>query len=233
MTVARFATPAAAAEAAAAAVAAAARAAVAARGVFHLALSGGRSVVPLHRRLAAGGLGVPWAATHVWFADERAVPPGDPASNLRAVRETLLDALGLAPGGVHPMDGARDDLAAAARDYAAALPEPLDLVVLGVGEDGHVASLFPGSAQAADDAARVAAVTGAPKPPARRLTLGPAALRAARGVIVMASGAEKAAAVAAALAPHGDARAVPARLVRERSWFVDAAAAARLGPAPP
>jgi 6-phosphogluconolactonase len=222
--------PGAVAAAAAERVAACARDAVAARGAFHVALSGGRTTEPLHRLLAADPwrARVPWAETQVWFADERAVPPDDPASNLRMARETLLDPVGLGAERIHALDGARDDLEAAARDYAASLPSALDLIVLGVGEDGHVASLFPGSPLLAEAARRAAAVTDSPKPPARRVTLTPASLAAARRVLVLATGPAKRDAVAAALAPAGDVRATPARLVRGREWLVDRAAAAAI-----
>jgi 6-phosphogluconolactonase len=203
---------------------------VAARGRFDLAVSGGRTPAGLFARLTAD----PWRAafdvarTHVWFADERAVPPDHPDSNYRMVRETLLAPLGIPESHAHRMRGEMADLVAAADAYAATLPERLDLVVLGIGEDGHTASLFPGSPLVAELVRRVAAVFDAPKPPPRRLTLTPPALRAARGVMMLAEGPAKADAVAAALAGTGETGAVPARLVRERDWYLDPAAAARL-----
>ena len=105
-----------------------------------------------------------------------------------------------------------------------------DLIVLGIGEDGHTASLFPGSSLVDEHARMVAVVFDSPKPPSRRLTLTPPVLEAARQVLVLASGEGKAAAVARALAAEGDPHAVPSRLVRERDWYLDAAAARGLGP---
>lgn len=215
--------------AAAARVATAAAAAIGARGAFHVALSGGRTTRGLHEALAAAAWrgSVDWARVEVWFADERAVPPHHAESNARAVREALLDHVPLAAGHVHRMRGEAADLEAEAEAYASAMPAALDLVVLGMGEDGHVASLFPGSAALAEPRRRVVAVFDAPKPPPRRLSLAPPALVAARGVLVLASGAAKAAAVARALAAEGDVAATPARLVRGRDWIADAAAAGR------
>ncbi|MBI5710955.1 MAG: 6-phosphogluconolactonase [Candidatus Eisenbacteria bacterium] len=219
------------ASAAAERVASAATRATAAGGNFDLALSGGRTPRGLYRELVLGryAASIAWPRVHLWFADERAVPPDDPRSNWRLVRETLAQRAGLTPAQVHRMRGEDADLERAAADYEAILPASLDLVVLGVGEDGHVASIFPGAPPGGEGRPRVMAVFDAPKPPARRLTLTARALREARAVIVLASGSEKAEAVRRALEEPGDAAEVPARLVRERDWFLDREAAAALG----
>jgi 6-phosphogluconolactonase len=210
-------------------------AALAERGRATLALSGGRTPEGLHERLASEPrrARLDWSKVAIYFADERAVPPDDLESNFRMARVTLIDPLGIAPRQVHRMKGEYADLDAAVDEYAARLPKALDVVVLGVGEDGHVASLFPRHALLDERDARVAAVTDSPKPPPRRLTLTPPALADTAHVLVLASGAGKAGAVAAALAPAGDVHDVPARLVREREWLVDRAAAALAGPATP
>ncbi len=216
--------------AAAAGLLACARAALVARGRFDLALSGGRTPAALFATLTAmpPAEALDVARTRFWYADERAVPPDHPDSNHGMVRRALLDPLGVPPENVHRMEGERDDLGAAAAAYARALPARFDLIVLGIGEDGHTASLFPGS-QLLDEHARcVAVVADAPQPPPRRLTLTPPVLASARAVRVLASGPAKAQAVARALAPEGDPRVVPARLVRERDWYLDRAAAAGL-----
>ena len=143
-----------------------------------LALSGGETPRPVYRGLAAE---LPeresWSRVEIYFADERCVPPGDPASNYRLARETLLDLLPAAPARVHRIEGERSDRDAAARAYEALLPERLDLVVLGLGADGHIASLFPRSPSLAESLRRVLAVT-APKPPPERLTVTPPVIRA-------------------------------------------------------
>jgi 6-phosphogluconolactonase len=211
-------------------VAEAAAARIEALGRASLGLSGGRTPVATYRALAAEPLRsrVAWERVRIFFADERAVPPGDPESNFRLARETLIDPLGVPPRNVHRMKGEYPDLDVAVEEYEAHLVEPLDVLILGVGEDGHVASLFPGSPLVGETRRRVAAVTDSPKPPARRLTLTPRALAEAGRVLVLATGAEKAEAVARALEGEGEAREVPARLVRGRDWYLDRAAAAKL-----
>ncbi len=162
------------------------------------------------------------------FADERAVPPDDPQSNFRLVRERLLARVGIPAAHVHRMRAEAPDLEAAAREYEALLAEPLDVLVLGLGEDGHVASLFPGSPLLHERARHVGAVWDSPKPPARRLTLLPPAIRAARLVLVLATGASKAEAVSRALESPGGDTLTPASFLGERDWHLDEGAASRL-----
>ena len=218
------------ADAAAAAIAEGLAAGLEALGRASLGLSGGRTPVATYRALAAAPehSGVDWSRVRVYFADERAVPPGDAASNFRLARETLIDPLRIPPRNVHRMKGEYPDLAVAAEEYEAHLTEPIDALVLGVGEDGHVASLFPGSPLVDERARRVAWIADSPKPPARRLTLTARALAEARRVLVLATGTEKAEAVAGALEGHAEPRALPARLVRDRDWYLDRTAAASL-----
>jgi 6-phosphogluconolactonase len=163
----------------------------------------------------------------IYFADERCVPPDDPASNYRMTRETLLDLLPSAPARVHRMEGERSDRDAAARAYEDHLPVRLDLLVLGLGADGHIASLFPGSPSLAESHRRILAVT-APKPPPERLTITPPVVRAARLTVGLVSGAAKAEALARVLDGAGDSEGTPGRLAREGLWLVDTAAASRL-----
>ena len=206
---------------------AAAAAAIAARARFRLGLPGGRTPEPLLRALGIEPVAsaIAWERVQVLMADERAVPPGDPARNDRRVRTALEASLGARAPRVVPMPAAEVDLEAAAIACEALYAEPLDLLVLGVGEDGHVASLFPGSPQLRERERRVAAVHDAPRPPARRLTLTPRAIAEARRVLVLATGAEKSRAVAGALAVQGPVEDIPARLVRAREWIVDVNAA--------
>lgn len=201
------------------------------RGEFRLAVPGGRTVAGVFDRLAREPerTQVDWARVTLLFVDERAVPPSHPDSNYRLVRVALLDPLGDPLPRVRRLRGEAADLEAAAREYDAELVVPADLVLLGLGEDGHVASLFPGSPLLAEQTRRAAVVEDSPKPPRRRLTLTPRALAEAReGVIVLATGAGKAPAVRAALgSPDGPASECPARLLRGAAWLMDAAAAPR------
>jgi 6-phosphogluconolactonase len=192
-----------------------------------LGLSGGETPRPVYRCLAAE---LPeresWSRVEIYFADERCVPPDDPASNYRMAREALLDLLPAAAR-VHRMEGERSDHDAAARAYEALLPERLDLLVLGLGADGHIASLFPRSPSLAEPHRRVLAVT-TPKHPPERLTITPPVIRAARLTIGLVAGAAKAEALARVMDGPDDPDQAPGRLARDGLWIVDSAAAARL-----
>jgi 6-phosphogluconolactonase len=202
------------------------------RGVAHLALSGGSTPARTYE-LLAGAL-ADWDGVEIWFADERCVPPEDAESNYRLAAETLLRPAGIDPARVHrmegelgPEEGARRYAEALASSSAAAeqtLPV-LDLIALGIGPDGHVASLFPGAPTLdAGEQAICLGVDNSPKPPPERITLSLAVLRAARRCLLLATGAGKADAIAAALAEPSNH--VPASLlVRERlTVIVDDAA---------
>ena len=222
-----FADTAALAEAAAAMVLAAASRAIGERDRFRIAFPGGRTPRALLERLCREPYheAIDWSRVQVLQVDERAVPPDHPDSNYRQLREALLDPLGPEAPLARRMAAEAPDPAQAARDYARELEVPLDLVVLGMGEDGHIASLFPGSALLGDREHRVGVVEDSPKPPARRLTLLPRALLEAREVLMMATGEGKREAVASALAPSGDTLRSPARLLPDAVWLLDAAAA--------
>ena len=200
---------------------------IAAREEFRLGLSGGKTPVRLYTLLASDGYRdkIDWPRVTVLFADERAVSPGHPDSNYRLVRETLLGPAGIPEENVHRMRGEVSGLKAEAHDYEAFLVEPIDLLLLGVGSDGHIASIIPGTAVAEEKIRRVVAVTNSPKPPPSRLTLTPRAIREAREGVVMASGADKAQVVAQALEGEGEPGLVPARWVRDRDWYLDRKAA--------
>lgn len=196
-----------------------------ARGSVSVALAGGSTPAPVYARLAR--LPIPWQRVHLFFGDERRVPPDDPASNFRLVRETLLDALDTPPSAVHRMRGEDADGDAAAATYEAELPPILDLVILGIGEDGHTASLFPGSAAVRERRRRVVAVEGPSGGPAR-LTLTPVALAAARERLVLVRGAGKAPVVREIFRTPPDPVRRPAQLVLDGTWILDDAAAAQL-----
>jgi 6-phosphogluconolactonase len=190
------------------------------------ALAGGSTPRAVYEVLATLPT-LPWNRLEIYFGDERGVPPEDHDSNYRMARESLLDRVPIAPERVHRMTGEEPDLAEAARAYAALLPEALDLLLLGIGDDGHTASLFPGAATLAEDELRVVAAT-APVPPYRRLTVTPPVLRRARRILVLASGDAKAPAVARALAGPWDPARCPSQLARRGTWILDPAAAAGL-----
>lgn len=214
-------------EAAATTVLAAASRALAERDLFRIAFPGGRTPRSLLERLSREPYheAIDWSRVQVLQVDERAVPPDHPDSNYRLLREALLDPLGSEAPLARRMAAESPDPAQAARDYARELELPLDLLVLGMGEDGHIASLFPGSALLSDREHRVGVVEDSPKPPSRRLTLLPRALLEAREALMMVTGEDKREAVAASLAATGDPHRSPARLLPEAVWLLDAAAA--------
>jgi len=193
-----------------------------------LALSGGTTPRPVYRCLAAE---LPeresWSRVDVYFADERCVPPDDPASNYRMAKESLLDLVPVPQGQVHRMEGERPDHDAAARAYEANLPERFDLLVLGLGADGHVASLFPEAPSLAESGRRILPVR-APQPPHDRLTITPPVIGAARLTIGLVSGARKAEALTRVIDGPYDPDRTPGQLARGGLWIVDTVAAARL-----
>ncbi|MDZ4803869.1 MAG: 6-phosphogluconolactonase [Candidatus Eisenbacteria bacterium] len=207
--------------------------AIAARGVAHLVLAGGATPAGLYQRLAMPDSRhrVDWKNVHFWWGDERGVPIEDPASNYRMARDTLLAHLDLEPSRVHRMVADPTGLEASARRYDQQIETNVskergsvrfDLVLLGVGADGHTASLFPHRPTLGMTDQRVAAVTGTDDWP--RLTLTLPVINAARHVHILASGISKARAVARALTgePGPDS---PASLVRpdpgQLLWMVD------------
>jgi 6-phosphogluconolactonase len=206
------------------------------RGVAHLALSGGGTPARTYELLRSELDG--WGAVDVWFADERCVGPHDDESNYKLARQTLLDAArGLEPARVHRMQGELGPERGAASytdELRAHAPieqglAVLDVIVLGIGPDGHVASLFPGAPTLdADDGELCLPVRDSPKPPPERITLSLSVLRAARRCVLLATGASKADAVSAMMGEPS--KHVPASLLRRGrlSLIVDDAA----GPAP-
>jgi 6-phosphogluconolactonase len=188
------------------------QAAQAARGRFTLALSGGSSPRPLFALLATPEYRahVPWERTHVFFADERPVPPDHAESNFRQARELLLTHVPLPPGQVHRLRGEAENLSAAAKEYEWELAAVcafapggrvpcLDVVLLGIGDDGHTASLFPETAALREEERWVMA-NWVPRLGVHRLTLTYPALEAARRLLFVVTGAEKAEVVRRVLA---------------------------------
>ena len=201
-----------------------------------IALTGGGIAEAVHREVArlSPASEVDWTRVVVWWGDERFVAREAADRNATDARAAFLDLVGATQ--VHEVPSSDDaaDVRAAASAYAATIRTDgageFDVVMLGVGPDGHIASLFPGHPALGDDGITVA-VTGSPKPPPERVSLTFAAMNRARAVWFLVSGDQKAEAVAAALAPEGDVHAIPARGVtghEETIWFLDHGAATRL-----
>jgi 6-phosphogluconolactonase len=217
-----------------------------ARGAASVVLTGGRLGIEVLRELRDSPArdAVDWRHVDVWWGDERWLPAADPERNDGQARAALLDSVPLDPARVHPFPAADGefpgDPEAAAEAYArelaeAARPEDhgavphLDVLLLGVGEEGHTASIFPES-PAAYDERTVVAVRGCPKPPPIRLTMTFRAIRAATEVWLVTAGEDKAGAVALALGGAGEVQ-VPAAGASGRArtlWLLDRAATSRL-----
>lgn len=223
----------------------------AARGTASVVLTGGRNGNALLAAVADAPArdAVDWSRVDLWWGDERFEPVGDPERNDTQARAELLDALPLDPARVHAMpasdgpDGSDPDAAAvryAAELAAAAEKDPsgvpgvpvFDVLMLGVGPDCHVASLFPGLPGVAETARTVIGVVDSPKPPPTRISLTLPAIRAAREVWLLAAGEDKAEAVARSLAtptpPPSEAPAAGASGTERTLWLLDGTAAAQL-----
>jgi 6-phosphogluconolactonase len=221
---------------------------VAARGAGSVVLTGGGIGTSVLGELAVAPAAdaVDWRRLDIWWGDERFLPTGHPERNETGARKALLDHVDVDPARVYPMPGpdgpGGDNPEAAAARYASWLaaatrpedhgPVPsFDVLLLGIGPEGHVASLFPGM-PALYDERPVVAVRGSPKPPPTRLSLTMPSIRAAREVWILASGAEKADAVAMALSDAGPVQ-VPAAGARGRQrtlFLLDRDAAAKVPP---
>jgi len=218
--------------------------AVRANGRFFIALSGGATPETLYRALTSPAFAdrFDWARTTFFFSDERCVPPNDPRSNYALADKTLFTPLKITPSQVYRMAGESSDSQAAAAEYEQQLrfatktvpsAQPsLDLILLGLGEDGHTASLFPG-ASILRDHQRLIVTTQSPKDPPNRLTMTLAAINRASVILFLVTGAGKAEVVRSILDPKTEAeRLLPASLVEPEDgrliWFLDRAAAAEL-----
>jgi 6-phosphogluconolactonase len=225
-----------------------ARSAIAARGVFTVALAGGLTPVALYRLLAEPTPymeAAMWAHTQIFFGDERCVPPDDSRSNYRLAREALLDHVAIPTDHVHRMRGEQPGPEAAAeytetlqREFALSLGTlpRLDLILLGIGTDGHTASLFPNmpALEVSELLVVHSAVPNYVNPNVSRITLTFPVLNAAAHVLFLVTGAAKAAAVRDALTGPVAAQPLPASRVRPvngtLTWLLDAGAASLLPP---
>ncbi len=220
--------------------------AIAERGRFTLALSGGSTPRPLYSRLATGDYRdrIDWPKVLIFFGDERCVPPDDPRSNYLMVRTALLDQVPLAPGNIFRIQGEEAPEKAAADctdalqrtfggDPAAGGPpfEGFDLILLGMGDNGHTASLFPGLAAVTEPGRWVMAqyveVAGM-----WRVTMTPVIFNAARQVVFLVSGAQKAGMLHRVLEGPYQPVVLPSQIIKPASgelhWLLDAPAAAKL-----
>jgi 6-phosphogluconolactonase len=208
------------------------------RGRFLVALSGGSTPRALHQALVAHYRDlIPWERVQVFWSDERCVPPDDPESNYRMACETLLEQVPIPAANIHRMPGERTDYDAAAADYEAEMrqvfglpPDVLlrfDLILLGMGADGHTASLFPGT-PALHETSRLVVANRGTKPPPQRLTFTYPLINSARQVVFLVAGADKAEALRDVLSGQITIKERPAVGVRpadgEVIWMVDRAA---------
>lgn len=214
----------------------AAQTAIARQGRFTIALSGGSTPKPLYEAISTQNL--PWEKIHIFWGDERYVPPDHPDSNQAMARNAWLDRVNLPPGNIHPVPTDEVDPADAARKYEAHLQTffqvesgefpTFDLVLLGIGDDGHTASLFPHTEalQVHDRLITVGNKDGQP-----RITFTAPLINQARVVVFVVAGASKQTALAEIFAPTGDATTYPARLVQPQGelwWLLDRSAGENL-----
>jgi 6-phosphogluconolactonase len=194
-------------------------------GARSIGLAGGSTPKKVYEALGQQA-DLPWAELAFFFGDERCVPADDPDSNYRMALAALGAGGHLKPDSLHRMNGESADRDAAARAYEAILPASLDVLFLGVGEDGHTASLFPAGDAVRETRRRVMPVFGA-KPPPWRLTVTPPVLAAAKALLVLTTGAGKAGAVERALRTQASPTEVPSRLLARdnATWLLDRAAA--------
>ncbi len=196
-------------------VASACRHAIAARGVFHWVLAGGTTPKRCYEMLRDADMD--WSKTHIWFGDERCLPAGDAARNDHMADIALLKHVQAPAAQIHRIDAELGAEVAAAR-YAALLADApvMDLILLGMGEDGHTASLFPGN-PALDDPRLAVPVYNAPKAPPERVSMGYAALHAGRRCLIMATGAGKADAICRIQAGER----LPVARIPGSEWLID------------
>ena len=214
------------------------------RGRFSVVLSGGSTPGSLYRLLAEEPFRsqIPWEDVYLFWGDERCVPPGDPGSNYYLAHETLISRVPVPPGNIHRVRGELEP-ARAVRAYTRELEDffcvpprglhaRFDLVLLGLGQDGHTASLFPASPLLAETERLVAAATAVYQDrPAERVTLTLPAINSARQILFLVTGSAKAGVVQSIV--EGTAQRLPAQRIRpaagQLAWLLDAAAARLIG----
>lgn len=215
------------------------RQSVAEKGWFAVALSGGRTPSDFYQRLAACQHPLLWDQTHIFFADERFVPPDDKASNYRMINNHLLSRIAMPKKNIHPVLTEGVSLEESAKKYEADMrtffkiedndTPVFDLIILGIGEDGHTASLFPNTA-ALQETKRIAIPVIVDASPSERITLSLGVINNAQNICFLVTGTSKAAAIKAIL--EDKASALPAALVKPVQgtvlFLIDSAAASLL-----
>jgi 6-phosphogluconolactonase len=186
-------------------------------------LTGGRSAAQLYMAWSDLPAFQQITGVRFYFGDERGVPRDNPESNYGMAMRTLFHQGVPAGCAVFRMEADDPDRETAAHRYGETLPDRVDVMLLGVGEDGHIASLFPGSG-ALHETTRPVVPVIVPKPPRERMTITPTVIARARSVFVLAAGAAKAAVLARALKAPNDVTTLPACLVLNATWLLDAAA---------
>ncbi|MGJ9423528.1 6-phosphogluconolactonase [Aeromicrobium sp. CF3.5] len=203
----------------------------------HVVLTGGTIAIAAYEQLSADG--ADWSRVHLWWGDERFVAAGHEDRNDQQARDAFIDRLGIPDDHVHAMpardasahDGGEQSMSDAADGYGASLPgEPFDLVLLGLGPDGHVASLFPGFTQLDEQVRSCVEVYDSPKPPPERITLTFPALNRSAEVWFLVSGDGKADAVARVVAgsPVAETPASGVTGLERTLWILDEPAASHL-----
>jgi len=197
------------------AVVKAAASAIAERGVFHWALAGGTTPKRCYELLRDAD--IDWPNVHIWFGDERCLPVGDAERNDLMADEALLNHVSVPSAQIHRMDAELGPELAAARYTALLADAPvMDLVLLGIGEDGHTASLFPGN-PALDDPRLAIPVYNSPKPPPERISMGYAVLNASLRCLIMVAGKGK----ADAISRIRNGERLPVARVAGSEWLID------------
>ncbi|MGH7627712.1 MAG: 6-phosphogluconolactonase [Gemmatimonadaceae bacterium] len=192
-----------------------------------IALSGGNTPRAVYARLARHTAPIPWGQVDAYFGDERCVPPHHPESNFHMADDMLFRHVPIPRTQIFRMPGEWRDVAAAARQYERELPPSFDILLLGMGLDGHTASLFPGAPQL-DERERRVVPSESPLPPPERLTITPPVITAARRIAVHVTGADKAVMLERVLEGRYDPSAMPVQLGLPGVWFLDREAASLL-----
>lgn len=207
----------------------ASKTAVRERGVFHFCLSGGSTPKLVYELLSEKPFSdqIRWDITHFYWGDERCVPPDSAESNFRLAYDALLSHIPVKEQQVHRIKAEDPDIDKILHQASSQFPEQLDLMLLGLGDDGHTASLFPGSFALNVTEKKLVLVTG-PMPPNPRITITPHMIDSARNIFVLATGKSKVRAVKNALEGEWNPDQIPAQFARRGIWILDKESASKI-----